>query len=128
MKKDFVTFYSPGTFVAELTTKPIDKWDVAEAREMAESITERHGARPYAFQFETRERGPDDLDSSVIGSSGLYYLGGEVRTLEEVEAENNPDESILLSNMRCNGWDRIITSTEGWKWTQPLYEKDVVLS
>ena len=80
MKKHFVTFLSPGTFVAEESTKPIDSWDVDKAVKMARSIKERHNARPYGFQFSTRERGPDDLDSKVTKQSGVYWLGGKVET------------------------------------------------
>jgi len=128
MKKHFVTFYSPGTFIAEQTIKPIDSWDVDVAREMASSITERYDAKPYGFRFSTRERGPDELDSKTSETSCMYYLGGKVETLAEVEARNDPKDSILLSNMRCNGFDRVITTTEGWRWTQPLNDDDVVLS
>lgn len=127
MKQHFVTFYSPGTFVAEDTTKPIDSWDVEKAKEMAREIKERHGATPYGFSFSTRTRGDEDLDSHVSETSATYFLGGKVRTLQEVKADNDPREEILLSNMECNGWDRIITNTNLWKWTQPLKENDVVL-
>ena len=123
----FVEFYSPGTFLAETTVRPVESWDVEAAQEMAGAIVERYGARPYAFRFLTRERGPDDLDSHVSDRSGLYYLGGQVRTIEEVRATADPSERILLSNMECNGWDRVVSTTEGWKWTQPLTDGDVVL-
>ena len=49
MQKHFVTFYSPGTFVAETSCLPIDSWNVDEAREMAHGIKERHGATPWGF-------------------------------------------------------------------------------
>lgn len=65
MKKHFVTFFSPGTFVSETSEKPIDSWDVDTAVEMSTQILERHGARPYGFRFSTRERGQEDLDSKV---------------------------------------------------------------
>jgi len=127
MKADFVTFLSPGTFFHEDTTKPIESWDVERAKEMAREIKERHGATPFAFYFTTRARGENELDSSQVAKSCTYYLGGKIETLAEVEARNDPKESILRSNMRCNGWDRIITNTNSWKVTQPLNADDVVL-
>jgi len=30
MEKHFVVFYSPGTFVAETSSRPIDAWDVGD--------------------------------------------------------------------------------------------------
>ena len=127
MKADFVTFLSPGTFFHEDTTKPIESWDVEQAKEMARNIKERHGATPFAFYFTTRARGDNELDSSQVAKSCTYYLGGKIETLAEVEARNDPKEDILRSNMRCNGWDRIITNTNSWKVTQPLNADDVVL-
>lgn len=127
MEKHFVTFYSPGTFVAEQSEKPIRSWDVKEAVRMARSVKERYGAKPYGFRFTTRGRGPDDLDSKVIKSSGLYWLGGKVETLEEVNARNDPKEETLRANMRCNGYKKIVTNTNSWRWTMPLEEGDTVL-
>ncbi len=127
MQKHFVIFFSPGTFVSEQTTKPIDAWDPDVALEMASTIVERYNARPYGFQFITRSRGPDDLDSSVIDRSPIYYIGGTVETREEVFARNDPDERILRANMENNDIDRIWVSTSGWKTTMPLREKDIVL-
>lgn len=125
----FVTFYSPGTFMAEESTKPIESWDVAEAVKMARKIKERYGASPYGFQFSTRERGERDLDSREAARSGLHYLGDHVKveTLAEIEARNLPSEQILRSNMRSNGWDKVVTTTKGWKWTQPLRKGDTVV-
>ncbi len=126
MKQHFVTFYSPGTFVAEQTTKPIDTWDVEGAKCIADDIVERYGATPYAFQFSTRERRDTELDSHTVSQSPWYYLGGKVLTLEEVRAQS-PDEKILISNMESNGWKRVIKNTNSWSWVQPLEDDDVVL-
>lgn len=127
MKKHFVTFYSPGSFVSESTCKEIDSWDVEKAQEMARSIKERHGATPYGFRFSTRERKNDELDSKTVAKSGMYFLGGTIRHLDFIILENKPDEQILISNMKNNGWDRIVENTNSWRTIQPLEKDDVVL-
>lgn len=128
MIQHFVTFYSPGTFFSEESTKPIVSWDVDKAIEMARDVTERYNATPYGFRFSTRERGPDDFDSKETARSQTYYLGGRIETLAEVEARNDPKERILLSNMRGNGFDRIVVNDNSWRATLPLYDGDVVLN
>lgn len=127
MKKHFVVFFSPGTFVAEQTQKEIESWDTEKAMEMARGIKERYGATPYGFQFVTRERGDGDFDSKETKRSGIYYLGGKIRTLAELEAESDPKNSILISNMKGNGWDRVVVNTNSYRWTQPLNAEDTVL-
>lgn len=126
MKAHFVRFLSPGTFIAEQTVKPIDSWDVDKAVEMARDIVERYNARPYGFEFITRERGPDDLDSRITERRGIFYLGGKIETIEEVRERNDPNERILLANME-NSFDRIVVNTNSWKWTQPFRDGDVLL-
>lgn len=127
MQKHFVTFYSPGTFVAETTEKPIDSWDVEKAVEMAQGITERYGAKPYGFRFSTRSRDADELDSRVTATSPMYYLGGKVETLEQVKARATSKDHVLVMNMEINGYGRIVTNDNSWRWTQPLGADDVVL-
>jgi hypothetical protein len=128
MEKHFVTFYSPGTFVAEESSTPMDSWDVDAAKKAATKIKERHGAVPYGFRFTTRSRGEEDLDSKVTKTSPFYFLGGRVETLAQVKARATSNDSILVSNMECNKFKRIITnSNSGWSWTQPLEDTDIVL-
>ncbi len=127
MEAHFVEFFSPGTFFAETTVKPIDAWDIETAKRMAAETIERYNATPYAFRFHTRKREENELDSSVSDRSPLYYLGGQIETIDEVRARADPAERIMLSNMECNGWTRIITNTNSWRWTQPLKDGDVVL-
>lgn len=105
IEQHFVTFYSPGTFVAEETRKPIESWDVAQAVAMAGEIQERNGATPYGFQFTTRGRGEHELDSH----------------------QTAPKDAILRSNMRANGWDKVVRNSNSWTWEQPLRDGDVVL-
>lgn len=130
VSKHFVTFYSPGTFVAEQTVKEIDSWDVEKAQRMAAKVTERYAATPFGFRFSTRGRGPDDLDSREIRSSGMYFLNGRIRTLEQVKARKFPKDRILICNMESNGYDKIVEKkpeAPGWMWTQPFQDGDVVL-
>ena len=74
-----------------------------------------------------RQRGDDDLDSRESARSRLYHLGGRVETLAEVEARNDPKEEILRSNMRGNGWDKIVVNDNSWRSVQPLRSDDIVL-
>lgn len=126
MTKHFVHFLSPGTLVAEETVKPIDSWDVDTAVQMAHSINERYGARPYGFQFSTRERGDTDLDSKVIKTSGIYYLGGRTMTAEDVRREIK-DPETLLANMKGNRWEKVVVNDNSYRWIQPLLKGDTVL-
>jgi len=127
LEKHFVIFYSPGTMVAEQSSMFIDSWDVDKAVEMARGIKQRHGATPYGFRFSTRGRTDEELDSKEIKSSNFYFLGGEIRTLAQVKADNKPSEKILLSNMESNKYDKIIVNNSSWQWTQELRPDDTVL-
>lgn len=127
MRQSFVIFCCPGTFMTETTQEFIFEWDVEVAKEMARNIKARHNATPYGFYFCTRERKDDELDSSIVATSPMYYLGGKVETLAEVEERNKPSEEILRWNMRTNGYNRIITNTNSYRSTLPLKDNDIVL-
>lgn len=124
MRRHFVTFYSPGTMLAEQTTQDIDSWDPVKAKAMMDDIRERHGATPYGFRFTTRERGLRQLDSKVTKTSGMYYVDCKLQTVEEVEADG---ADILAGNMRTNHWKHVVTTINGWRWSQPFKEGDVLL-
>ena len=128
IKKHFVVFYSPGTFVCETSKLNIDSWDVDKAVEMSYGVKERHGALPFAFKFFTYGRKKEDLNSKVIDKSPMYYLGGNVYTLEEIKAQNNPEDRILISNMECNNIPFVIVNTNSWKHTCGFYpDKNILL-
>lgn len=126
-QKHFVKFFSPGTFMAETSSKEVEDWDVEAAKRLARDIKGRYGATPYGFQFFTRGRAADELDSKVIAKSQFYWLGGKVETAEEVLARNDPKEQILCSDIRINSYKRIITNDNSYRWTAPLGDTDVVL-
>lgn len=133
-QQEFVTFYSPGTLFAEQTSKAIERRDSALAVALGESIVERYGARPWGFRFETRivaDPVPDGMggtlrvESRTLDTSGMHYLGGRLETFDDVAARNDASESILRSNMRCNGmW--IVVANERTR-AQPFDEADVIV-
>lgn len=123
MKRHFVVFVSPGSFVSETSEKKISSCDVDEAVRMSKDIVERHGAKPFGFYFKSE----GGFAKTETKTSHMYYLGGKVETLEEVEARNLPEESILRSNMRNNDIQRILVNCNSYKSTMPLNEGDVVL-
>ena len=116
-----VTFYSPGTFFLETSTLEIQEWDVDQALRLAFNVTERHGARPFSFRFNTEE------DGKPVATSPLYYIGGRIRTLADVEADNLPNEEVLRWNMRNNGIARVIETNTSYKHTSELKDDDIVL-
>jgi hypothetical protein len=127
MIKHFVTFYSPGTLFSENTKKEIKSWDIELAKKMAHKITERYGATPYGFQFTTCEGGGDNWAPKEIAKSPMYFLGGKVETLAEVKARATENDRILISNMECNHYKKIITNTNSYKSTLPFDDKKDVL-
>lgn len=128
LEQHFVTFSSPGTFFHEETTKPIKAWDPKAALGMSASVEERYGARPFMFQFTTRAREDDELDSKVVTKSPRYFMpGARIYTLEEAEARNDKGEEILRSNMRCNGWAHVIVTETPWRVSSHPMPGDVLL-
>ena len=136
-RQEFVIFYSPGTFVSEMTTNPIAERDTKLAVQMSETVRERYNARPYGFKFETRivaEPVPDGeggelmVQPKTVATSGMYFLGGKLETLDEVEARNDPKEDILRSNMRNASSHIVCVNENGYRSTLPFTEKDVVVN
>lgn len=127
MQQHFIEFYSPGTFISETNQVPCKAWDIEEAKQIATSTMQRHGARPFGFRFVTYERSDDELNAHRGKSSGLYYLGGQILTLEEIEARGDPQDEILLRNMRIRGIAKIVENRNSYLFTGPLEEGDEVL-
>jgi hypothetical protein len=136
-KKHFVTFYSPGTFFHETTTKEIAERDPKLAVAMAETILERYGAKPWGFCFESRmcaDPVPDGMGGEMPGptkpipgsETGYYFLGGTVITLDDVEARAEKSEDVLRSNMR-NNWPICVDNRNSWRSVNPFTEKDVIV-
>jgi len=129
MRKHYVEFFSPGTFFNESTLKPIDSWDIAKAVEMANETQERHGAKPYGFEFKTMLEQPDVSDGEggllpvmpkKVDESGLHWLGGELMLFHEISPSD--DTRILRDNMRCNRWPFVVVNNNSYRYTMQFDE------
>ncbi len=135
MRSTIVTFYSPGTFFSESSSKDVPLRDIAFAVEMAQTINERYGAKPYAFRFSTRitaepipdgEGGVLQVVPKFVDESGLYFLGGELLFLDDVIKRKDPKELILLDNMRRE-CPIVVINCNSYKSTIPFGEQDVIV-
>jgi len=124
MKKHFVKFFSPGAVVPETTKKEIDTWDVNKAVEMSKNIVERYNSRPFGFRFSTRSREENELDSIEIERSCFYYLGGQVKKVEELNPETH---AVAIGNMKRNNIERVVITQTPWEAMHVLEKEDVVL-
>lgn len=137
MKKHYAVYYSPGTFFDETDSKPIDQFgDVPEAVEMAATIDQRYGAKPYGFRFVTyikhdpvvdSESGEKlEVESKKIAESGTYFINGRLRKYDEVVTENHPEESILRGNMRQ--MPIVVETRNSYRHTAQFKEEDFVVN
>ena len=130
-----VTFYSPGTFFNEQSTRHVQTWSIKDALTLAKGILERYGARPFGFQFsswetiEGQELGDFKVEPKLLRRSGTIYFNGKIRTKEEVLAGTDPEEEILRSNVRCNDYDIVQgIDPDNYRWTQEFNEDDLLVS
>jgi len=133
-RKHFVEFFSPGTFQAEYSTRSIPSWSIAKAIKLSKKVIERHGAKPYGFQFVTcicadpipdGEGGKLKVVSKEVKRSGMHYLGGEILKFDDVP--NTKENKILRSNMECNDMPVLVVNNNSWKWTAEFKKDDVVV-
>jgi len=103
--KNFIEYFFPGALFADSAMVDVPSRDVAEAKANAP-------AHAYAFRFITRGRHENELDSRVIDRSGMHYIGGTIYTVDDVKALPGKND-ILLANMQCNGWDKVIRTPLG---------------
>ena len=103
-----VTYYSPGTFFAESSSKEFDTFDLSKFVSHSANVSERHGAKPYGFSVEKLEL-PVTLpkmgtfkvvvEPKVLETSGIYYITGEIIFSEDIV---DKDKDIFKSNLENN--------------------------
>ena len=119
--KYWVKFWMPGTIVAESWNQEFES--LPDPRRVS---WPRHA---YAFTVHQRED-IVDKDKEYQGKPEqvgpmYYHPDSKIETLEEVKQNPNTGPA-LVSNMECNGWDRIIWTR--WKnWPQPFKEGEMLV-
>ena len=121
----YVEYLFPGLIVSETSRHSVTHRDPAAiAREAAGDV--------FAFRFydivtTIVTAGGRDVEtrSGEVDATGRYYIDAEKLTSAEVAALPG-NHSILLDNMRANGWDPILRCRTGN--FQPLKDGDVIVS
>jgi hypothetical protein len=118
-----VEYQFPGVLFAETSSKRVTMRDPLEAVVMAPDES-------FAFRFYEVTEAPDlgkefNVTSVPRNFSGWHYIDAQIFTLEDVDAMGD-DFHILASNMRCNGWDRVVRCRTGN--FQPFETSDTIVS
>ncbi len=121
VRQTYAKFWFPGILVSESIERQVDSRDI-EVLEVPD--------RAYGFYFYDVVEGSDEVltfTSDELNRSGMYFLGGTVRNLAEVERDF-PDNHWLIGNMRDKEWPNVIqTYTSSILHCQPFLDGDVVL-
>jgi hypothetical protein len=117
MLMHYAHIWHVGGFFSEDEYRPVAKRDPA--------LVSLDG-RAYAFSFVDREE--SEIHGKLLKgeweNKGPRYIKGEIYDEARVRAEV-PNSTILLDNMRCNRWSRVIKCKQGFL---PLEDSDVALA
>ncbi len=117
MTKHYLKTYYPGSFFPETSAKEVKKRDVL--------VDLPKGA--YAYQYydvEEVTKNKEILRGKEKNRSPMYFAG-KVYTIRELE-EAYPNKRILISNIKGNGWNKVIKTIRG-NW-QPFSNEDILLN
>jgi hypothetical protein len=86
-----------------------------QSRDIEAAKSAKEAKDAVSFQFFDREE-QEFEDEHLVGKpknySPQYMINGQALTLEEVKREHAED-SILISNMEANQWDRVWKTSAG---------------
>lgn len=108
----YVAYQRPGLFFAEEYVKLVD------TRNLQQQVNDAPDSAFAFFYFDIVTTVVNVEGERIETSSGrrnisnTYYIDAELLTSEQVAALPG-DHSILLSNMRSNGWDPIVRCRTG---------------
>jgi hypothetical protein len=121
------TFYEPGSLFAEEWSQEVSTRDPYEIAKLAPKRAFCFVLRDYVDKKTVVDGDTFEKTEPLGESTGRYYLGGSVYTIDEMKAKfgSDRDRRILISNMENNNWLKVIQCPSG-NW-QPFTEKDELL-
>ncbi len=117
--KHRVTYYYPGSFVANLSNQDIvDRYSIGKIPKGCYGLS--------VTDFTEVLIDGETIRGKETNESGMVFFGQKMDA-EDVKNENDQEGKydILLSNMRCNDYEFVVKTRSGW--FQPVREGDVVL-
>lgn len=121
MKKHYILFYTPNHWPALETwveVEPHQAEDVEHAKKLAPTVVSFKGITPDSFEFVTRGRTDEELDSRIISRSCTYFLGGRKISVKDLRVES--PQHFVLRHTLCDD-DEVIVDT---KYPRLLRVKD----
>jgi hypothetical protein len=120
MIRHYAEYYHPGIIVSETSLVEVPERNPA-------LIAQKQGS--YGFRFFDRKVVIADEGEELSGArknvSGMYYWPDcDIMDIEAARAWKGGD-SILVRNMECNGYDKVVNTPFGQSF--PLRDGDVVL-
>jgi hypothetical protein len=119
-QKYYVEYLMPGIFMPESSMENIQESDMRSL----EYIKGRAPEGAFAFIFKVRTEIVKDKEI-LVGRwkelRGRFYIGGTIYTLQQMKRIHS-ELTILISNMECNGWKKVIQCSTG-NW-QPFMKED----
>lgn len=106
--KHYVTFYYPGSFFDASETR-----EIAQRGEVGEIPDYAFGYQEWDREESAVEHGGDVLRGEPKNHGPTVYFGRAYTATEIALLEPKRDYTILLSNMRSNGWAQVVRTERG---------------
>lgn len=102
----FVIFLTSVKFGTRLVEREIECWDPKLACGLIKTLI----TYPLGFYFETKRCINTERSCLVTEkTSHMFFINGVISSLQELQDRNNPEDSILISQLKQNNVENIIT-------------------
>lgn len=105
MLKHFVIFIISAKFGTDIIEREIESWDPKLACNLIKTLI----TYPLAFYFETKSCVNTESNYFVTEkTSNMFFINGVISSLQELQDRNNPEDSILISQLKQNNVENFI--------------------